>query len=118
SCIKGLTRGLSQRRVIERIVDLIGVFTESAVQLFQRPRGMIPRIYTLGDQAVTTGRLRVALKVVKKLLVGGPENALAGGAKARFCRRPRFLGNFTACQERFEIGAFKLLAAVHHQNLG
>ena len=107
SSIKRLAWGLSQRRVVERVVDLIGILTESAVQLFQPPRSVIPRINTLGDQTVTTGRLRVALKIVKKLLIGGPENALAGGAKARFCRRPRFLGNFTACEEGFEIGALK-----------
>ena len=49
SAIESLTRAPAQRRVIERVVDLVCILAQSAVQLFERPRGMIPRIDAGGN---------------------------------------------------------------------
>src|SRR5439155_25638553 len=78
---------------------------------------MAPRIYALGDLAGAVRDLRVALQIMKKLMVRGPENAFAGGTETGLCRRPRFFRYFASCQQCFEIDALEFLASVNYEDL-
>ena len=78
---------------------------------------VVPRIDAL-SHAGRMGGLRVSRQVVKELFVGGAKQPLAGGPEAGLCRWPCLLRDLAARQQRFEVDAFELPAAIRkHQNL-
>src|SRR5580658_3032789 len=87
------------------------------MEVHKGPRGVVPGIDTLRHLAGTSGGLRVSGEIVEELLVCGSKQALACGAEAGFCRRSGLLRNLAARQERFEINAVELFAAIENQNL-
>jgi len=84
--------------MIDRVVNVVGIFTEPAVYLFQRPRGMVAWIHTLGDLAGPPRHLGVALQIMKEPVVRSTEDTLARGAKAGLRRGPGFFRDFATCQ--------------------
>ena len=108
---------LAESRMIQRVVHLVGVLGQHLLELAKRPRRVGPGIDRLRHQARRASGLSVAQQVVKQLLVGCAKEAFARGAEPRLRRRPRFLGDLAASQQRFEIDAVEFLAAVHHQDL-
>jgi hypothetical protein len=82
--------------MIDRVVDLIGIFAQPIIKFAKRPGRLPFRIYRLGYLPNIARNLCIAAEIVNKLGVGGSEETLTDGTESGFCRRPGFLDAFVS----------------------
>src|SRR5258708_3436856 len=114
---KSIARTFSQSRVINLIVNLIGILAQPIVQVTEWPRRFafwIDRLCYLPDIARD---LRITAKVMNELCVSSAEKAFANGPKSHLAGGPCFLDAFVTSQKRIEVGGSEFRASIHDDDL-
>src|SRR6266542_5799010 len=114
---KSFPRTPPQRRMLQRVINLVGPLGETLKKSFQRPHRLWFGIDRLRHQARLTRELCIAEKVIKELRGRGPKKPFANRAEPGLRRRPRLLRAFKACQQRFKINTLEVAPAIHNQRL-
>src|SRR5207245_1352371 len=83
--------GLTQRRMIHLIIDLIGPFTQVGVEIAERPNGKAVRVHLRCDRSWNFARLRIAQQIVEKGTVSRPKEPLNHRSEPWLSGRPNCL---------------------------
>src|SRR5713226_8096294 len=98
------------------VVEFVCPVAQAIVQELQRPHGVFLGINTGGHLAHVLRELGVSRKTVDELGAGS-KKPFAHRSKAWLSGWPSFLGAFVAREQRLEVDAFELVAAVNNQDL-
>ena len=114
---KRLTRSLPQRRMEERVLNLIEISRQSPMQLRQRPYGESFWVHRLRDLPDITRDLCIASQVVNELRVRGSKQSFTRRSESWLSRGSCLFRALIPGQQRFKIRALKLPSSVDNQNL-
>src|SRR2546427_7387834 len=101
----------------KRIVDLVGPCAQARIQSSERPLGVALGIDGFGDLTHLRGELRIASQIMNELGVGRAEEPFTDGPKSGLAWWPSLLRALEAREQRVEIQAFELLAAIDDEAL-
>src|SRR5207247_9750917 len=101
-----------------RIVDLVGPCAQTRIQSSERPLGVVLGIDGFGDLTHMRGELRIASQIMNELGVGRAEEPFTDGPKPGLAWWPSLLRALEAREQRVEIQAVELLAAIDDEALG
>src|SRR6266705_1255518 len=102
----------------KRIVDLVGPCAQARIQSSERPLGVALGIDGFGDLTHLRGELRIASQIMNELGVGRAEEPFTDGPKPGLAWWPSLLRALEAREQRIEIQAVELLAAIDDEALG
>src|SRR5260370_35243054 len=114
---KGLARGRAQRRVSERVVQVLGDLAETQEQDAQRPHSVVSRVDRLGDLSGVLHELGVSYEVMNEHRVGGAKETLANTTETGLSWRSCLFRAFVTREKRLEVNAFELRATVDNDHL-
>src|SRR2546425_8077283 len=109
---KGVARGRTQRRVSERVVQVVGELAETQEKVAQRPHSVVLRVDRLGDLSWVLHELGVSSEVMNEHSVGSAKETLANTTETGLSRRSCFFRAFVTREKRLEVNAFELRATV------
>src|SRR5262245_1546238 len=100
-----------------RVVDLVGPCAQAFVEFSERLLRVALGIDGLGDLPHLRGKLRIASQIMNELGVGRAEEPFTDGPKPGLGWWPRLLRALEAREQRVEIQAVELLAAIDDKAL-
>ena len=103
--------------MLDRVINLVQVFTKAVIKLRERPSRVSLRIHGFGDLPDVSHNLCVSPQVVHELGVTHLENALANGPEPWLRRRSNLFGALVIGQQRLEIRTFEFFPSVNHHDL-